>query len=220
LSSSSRILVGAGNVRPASFPSFEAPSLAESRPSAASITRERAALAAEAEMLRARARAEASELGRREGRAAAYAEWSGRMGAAVESLEAAARGLLARRVELAAEVQRQLPRLLGVLIRKVLGAELSVSDTAVRTIIRHVTERLAGYDRPVTIRVNPDMLEPFQEWRRGAGADSAVPAGVRVDVDATLQPGDWLLETGDGFIDGRVESQLEEAWGCLAELPE
>jgi flagellar biosynthesis/type III secretory pathway protein FliH len=218
LSRNGRILVDAAAVRPASFPSFEAESFAPRAPVGA-LEHDRAAVAAETERLRGRIRAEATELGRREGRAAAQTEWSGRMAAAVESLEAAARGLLARRVELAAEVERQLPRLLAVLVRKVLGAELAVSDTAVRTIVRHVTERLAGYDRPVTIRLHPAMLEPFQEWRRTAGAE-AVPSGVRVEVDASLGPGDWLLETGDGFIDGRVESQLEEAWSRLAELPE
>jgi flagellar biosynthesis/type III secretory pathway protein FliH len=40
-----------------------------------------------------------------------------------------------------------------------------------------------------------------------------------VEPDDTLGAGEWLIETGDGFLDGRVESQLEEAWRFLEGLP-
>jgi flagellar biosynthesis/type III secretory pathway protein FliH len=42
---------------------------------------------------------------------------------------------------------------------------------------------------------------------------------VRVEPDPELGPGDWVLQTADGFLDGRVESQLEEAWRLITELP-
>ncbi|MEK7371571.1 MAG: hypothetical protein AAB265_08955, partial [candidate division NC10 bacterium] len=56
---------------------------------------------------REQARAEGMLQGQAEGRASAVASWESRLAALAESLAAAARGLLGRRIELAAEVERQ-----------------------------------------------------------------------------------------------------------------
>ena len=81
----------------------------------------------EIEAIEEGARAAGFEAGRREGRAHAHAEWADRLEAGGHTLEDAATRLLAARVELAAEVERQWPRLLFALARKVLSQELGVS---------------------------------------------------------------------------------------------
>jgi flagellar biosynthesis/type III secretory pathway protein FliH len=208
-------------VRPLVFPSFSRDRAAPPRaavPGRASA--DAAALAArEIEAIRERARAEAFEAGLREGRAAALREWSGRLDRAVRSVEDAARSLLAARVELAAQVDRELPKLLLTLAGKVLHQELSVSQTAAQTVIRGLTERLAGWDRPVVVRLAPDMAETFEAWRGSDDGARAAGPGVRIEADGQLGPGEWVLDTGDGFLDGRVASQLEEAWRLVTELP-
>lgn len=173
----------------------------------------------EAETLRARARAEGLTAGIREGRAAAHAEWAGHLESVVRSLEEAARALLASRVELAAQVERQLPKLLLELARKVIHQELTISETAAQTVIRGLAERLAGCARAVVVRLNPQMVDAFEGWRRSEDAERLAGPGVAVKPDPTLGPGEWVLQTDDGFLDGRVESQLEEAWRLLDELP-
>jgi flagellar assembly protein FliH len=168
--------------------------------------------------LRELGHAEGFAAGVAEGRAAAFAEWSERLGAVAAALDGAARELLSRRVELAAEVDRQLPRAVFSLCRRILHAELSTTDTATRTIIRSLSGRLAGVDGAIAIRVSPQMLEAFEAWRRSAAGAHSAAAAFRTAPDPGLGPGEWLLETRDGFLDGRIESQLEEAWKLVAEL--
>jgi flagellar assembly protein FliH len=149
-----------------------------------------------------------------EGRRAALAEWNARLGAAAAALEGAARALAARRLELAAEVERRLPALVLRLAEKVLAQELRSTERAVHAAVLAVAARLAGLEEPVTVRLHPDALEAFEAWRRQAGAD---PAGVRVEADPALGLADWTIETRDGFLDGRVSAQLEAAWALLEE---
>ena len=66
---------------------------------------------------------------------------------------------------------------------------------------------------------SPTMVDAVEEWRRSGGGPAAAGSGVRIEPDDTLGAGDLLLETDDGFLDGRVESQLEEAWRFLEGLP-
>lgn len=177
----------------------------------------RARQEAELEALRAQVRAEAWAAGAREGREAAFAEWTARLGAAVTSLESAARALRGARLELAAEVERHLPSLLGVLARKILGRELSVGDTAARTVVRAIAERLAGGAHAAAVRVAPAVLETLEAWRREGVPEAAELAGVRLEADPSLHVGDFVVDLGDGFLDGRVESQLEAVWDVITE---
>ena len=167
---------------------------------------------------REQARAEGMLQGQAEGRAAAQTEWESRLAALAESLAAAARGLLGRRIELAAEVERQLPKLALLLTRKVLHQELAHSDVAAQTVIRGVAERLAGLGRPVVVRLAPPLAEAFDAWRRSQSGAQTPEQHIRVDADPTLGPGDWLLDEGDSLVDGRIESQLDEAWRLLSEV--
>jgi flagellar biosynthesis/type III secretory pathway protein FliH len=198
------------------FPSFDADDVA----TAPALWGERGGArlgVADAEMLRAQARAQGCEEGRAAGRAAAYAEWNARLGALASGLEQMGRALAARRLELAAEVDRRLPALALLLGEKIVRQELGSSTTAAQTVIRGVSERLAGGGRAVAVRIAPQLCEAFETWRASAGAEAA-PATLRVEADATLGAGEWLLETDDGFLDGRIESQIESAWRTVSEL--
>jgi flagellar biosynthesis/type III secretory pathway protein FliH len=173
----------------------------------------------EGESLREQARAQGLDMGLREGRAAAQAEWAARLERVTRALEEATLALLASRVELAAQVERQLPKLVMALGRKVIHQELSVSQTAAQTVVRGIAERLGGCEGAVVVKLNPQMVDAFEEWRRSDQSERPAGPRVRVESDGALGAGEWLLETGDGFLDGRVESQLEEAWRFLEGLP-
>jgi flagellar assembly protein FliH len=218
------LLLDSGEARPARFPRFEAepdePGRAAGRGAARAGGRPEAppgdALSPDA--LRQAARVEGYQAGRAEGRADAQAEWSARLAALAQSLDAAARALLARRIDLAAEVDRQLPRLAFTLARKVLHRELGQPDTAARTAVRAVSERLAGCDRPMALRLHPDAAAALEAARQSGRDDETLALALRIDPDPALGPGDWLMETHDGFLDGRVEAQLETAWRLCVEL--
>jgi len=170
------------------------------------------------ESLRASARAEGLAIGLREGRERAHAEWAARLEQATRALDGAGRALLGARVDLAASVERQLPRLLLVLARKVIHQELTVSQTAAQTVIRGIAERLGGSQHAVVVKLHPATVEAFEAWKSASHGESSAASLLRIEADPTLAPGEWLLETGDGFLDGRVESQLEEAWRLLEGL--
>lgn len=210
----------AAAVRPLLFPSLavEHPRLA---PETIAVPAGAPALRPEEiEALRERARAAGFEAGIRDGQALACAEWGDRLGEAARALDEAARALLASRVRLAAEVERQLPKLVLALTRKILHLELSHAETATQTVIRGVCVRLAGCDTAVVVRLAPAMVEAFEAWRRTDDGARQVGPGIRVEADPDLRPGDFLVQTEDGFLDGRVQSQLDEAWRLITELPQ
>lgn len=200
--------LGGLQVRRALFPSF----WPEPTPA------ERAeATAAESESPGDKIRREAFETGAREGRAAAYAEWTERLRGAAEALEQAGRLLVARRTELVEELDRGLPRLAFALARRVIEREVVGDDPAVAAVCRALGERLPGKDEPIAVRLHPRAAETFEAWRR----QDLIPAArvVAVAADPGLSPGDWLLETRDGVLDGRIDSQLDEAWRLVVEAP-
>ena len=203
------------------FPSFASRPRGEAAatPESARSRQPAAPTPAEIEAIVEGARDAGFEAGRREGRAHAHAEWADRIEAGGHTLEEAATRLLAARVEMAAEVERQWPRLLFTLARKVLSQELGVSQTAAQTVIRGICERLAACERPVTVRLAPDAVPGVESWLHAADGAAAAGSGVRIEPDPELGPGDFILETNDGFLDGRVESQLDEAWRLVTELP-
>lgn len=210
-------------VRPALLPSFDAEETTATtvwnRGADRGAARS-APLEVDIETLRAQARAQGFEAGRTDGLAAgrtAAAEWNARLQAVVTALEPAVRALSVRGLELAAEVDRQLPALALLLGERIVRQELRSSATAAQTVIRGVSERLAGCGRVVAVRLAPQAVEAFEAWRGSAGA-GALPPGLRVEPDPALGPGEWLLETDDGFLDGRVTSQLESAWRTVSEL--
>lgn len=197
-----------GLVRAARFTAFaSAPAPAYASPS-------RPAVLEALDLARERARREGLAAGREEGRAAAVLEWGPRLATAAAALGAAIAALKAERERLAAELSQAVPAAVIGLARQVLGRELAVADGAVRaaaaTVARQLTER-----GTVVVRLAPDVAAALRAWREtGAGAELA---GATVHADATLAPGDWLLETDGGYLDGRLTTQLEEALALITE---
>ncbi len=147
---------------------------------------------AQAEAERARVLAEAAEEGRRQG-------WA-RAGAII----AAAEGERDRRL---VETEREVVSLALAVARKVLGRELAEpSRTAVVELAAHGI-REARHRRQVTLRVSPSDVAAARsaEGRLGALLERGA---LSVREDASLSPGDVVVETESGCIDARVETQL------------
>jgi flagellar biosynthesis/type III secretory pathway protein FliH len=192
--------------RRAVFPSFRSPAAAAEEAARDSAVHERA-------------RAAAVATAARETRAAVLAEWTPRLAAATEALAGAAARLTEHRAALAAEVDRRLPEVVLLLARKVIHRELSLHEECATLVARAVVERIAGTAGSVAVRMAPRLADALEAWRHAAGADAPALAGIRVERDASLADGDWVLETRDGFVDGRLEIQLDEAWRTIAESP-
>jgi flagellar biosynthesis/type III secretory pathway protein FliH len=193
--------VSATAARRALFPAFGATG-AEARtpPSAAALYE--------------RARREGLEAGQRQGRSDAVAAAAPRLTAAVTALEAAAHALEARRAELAAELAAALPRIVLGLVERVLRREIA-AEAPGAVAARAVAARLAGLGAPVGVRVSPAAAEALAELMRADRAPAA--ARVTIERDPVLGDADWVLDTGEGLLDGRLDTVLEELTRRLTE---
>jgi flagellar assembly protein FliH len=92
--------------------------------------------------------------------------------------------------------------------RRILEAELSSSPEPFFALVRSALKR-AGESRKVTVRVHPQdarVLAPALA-RDGLGVASAT---VEVVQDPSLSPGDCVVDTDFGKVDGRLQTRLEE----------
>lgn len=93
--------------------------------------------------------------------------------------------------------------------RRILEAELRQGPDALFALVRTAVAK-AGASRRVVVRLHPaDAAVVQQELGRGeAGALSA--ARVEVEADGSLQPGDCMVDTDYGQVDGRLATRLAE----------
>jgi flagellar biosynthesis/type III secretory pathway protein FliH len=193
----------------ARFPSFTV-ALAPSEPAALPPSP-----ADELRAAREAARVEGLTRGRDEGRAAALAEWTPRLTVLAAAFERAAAAAREQGERLAADLERAVPRMALLLAEKVIERELTRGEEGVRAVTEQVGRRLAAASA-VAVRVAPDLAHALNAWR-AAGSAPAGLGDVAIHADASLRPGDWVVETEDGFFDGRLSTQLEEAWRVLTE---
>lgn len=93
--------------------------------------------------------------------------------------------------------------------RRILEMEISASPAALFSLIRAALKRV-GDSRKVTVRLSPpDHARVEAAGGTGAGAFLSV-AQIQLVVDATLEPGDCLVETDFGTVDGRLSTRLTE----------
>ena len=104
------------------------------------------------------------------------------------------------RAALADALDLSLQRLLPEIAREVLGRELALQAADVAAIAAAALDRFSN-ERIVTLRVHP------------ADARRASALGVAIVADASLCPGDALLELNAGTIDMRLETRFH---GILA----
>lgn len=92
--------------------------------------------------------------------------------------------------------------------RRILETELSTSPEALFSLVRAALKH-TGDSRKVTVRVHPQdmkVLAPAMA-KDGLGVASAT---VEVVPDASLSPGDCVVDTDFGKVDGRLKTRLEE----------
>jgi flagellar assembly protein FliH len=132
---------------------------------------------------------------------AARAEALARLGHAVEVLRLQSARLAEQARSDALEIGFEVAR-------RILDAELHADATVMIGLVRSAVER-AGASRSISVRVHPGDL---------AGVTSAAEVGelgagvakIEVVPDPTLAPGDVLVDTDFGRVDGRLRTRLDE----------
>ncbi len=92
--------------------------------------------------------------------------------------------------------------------RRILEAELSSSPEPFFALVRSALKR-AGESRKISVRVHPADAKVLAPALASDGLGVA-SASIEVVQDATLSPGDCVVDTDFGKVDGRLQTRLEE----------
>jgi flagellar assembly protein FliH len=161
---------------------------------------------AEAEQIRARARAGGEAEGRSAGLAAAGAD----VEAALAALTQALQGVDQAREQLIAELHRDAAELALSLAEQILAGVLSVEPERVvdvaRNALRHLSDR-----RHVTLVVNPDDLEVMGAAVASVQAQLGGIEHLAVQADRRIGRGGAIARTEEGEIDASLTAQLSRA---------
>ena len=195
--------------RVAAVPAAPAKTLAQIEAEAEALV---AAAQARAQAIEAAAHREGFTHGQREGleaTRAAAAPLVGLLAEAVRAAQAARAGALA-----GAEVE--LLALALALAERILHREVAATPGEVEALARGLLDRARDKRRAV-LRVHPEDYARLLEARRALLEGLPKDADLRFEADPGVGRGGCLLETPSGILDGRLESQLEEALRALKE---
>lgn len=93
--------------------------------------------------------------------------------------------------------------------RKILETEVRTSPEPLFALVKTALRR-AGGSRRIALRLSPEDAARVQTDEGRAHLEEVSAARVEVFPDPALQPGDCLVETDYGQIDGRLETRLGE----------
>ncbi|MBI5067657.1 MAG: flagellar assembly protein FliH [Deltaproteobacteria bacterium] len=93
--------------------------------------------------------------------------------------------------------------------RRVLESELRTSPEPLFALVKSALRR-TGDSRRVSIRLSPADAAELQSPAGQAAVEGIGAARIEIQADATLQPGDCVVDTDFGQIDGRLETRLGE----------
>jgi len=98
--------------------------------------------------------------------------------------------------------------------RRILEQELRTGPDALFALVRSAVRR-AGDVRRVIIRVAPQDVAALEGDSGKAAMQTITVARVEIIGDATLTPGDVIVESAEARIDGRISSRLGELRSAL-----
>jgi flagellar assembly protein FliH len=147
----------------------------------------------------------AREGGFREGETAGRDRAASELQPVLTRLSASIAGLAALRSRIRADAEKELVELAMAVARRILRRELTVDPDAVGGLVRSALDKVQSRD-VVRVRMHPDYIGPLTKCLAGYPA----AAGVEIAPDGGLQPGDVIIETRRGDLDGSVETQLAE----------
>jgi flagellar assembly protein FliH len=109
--------------------------------------------------------------------------------------------LAAAQKQMTEAMEEQTVRLALEVARKIVQRELTMDLDLVGALAAVALKRVSGH-QSITLRISRTDFE------RVHAAIAGMNPAVTVKVDATLERGDFLIETGQTHLDGRVSSQI------------
>jgi flagellar assembly protein FliH len=147
----------------------------------------------------------AHDSGYREGESAGREHAAAELQPVLQRLAAAISGVASLRSRIRRDGEQELVQLSIAIARRILRRELTVDPDAVGGLVRAALEKVQLRD-VCRVRVHPGYLSAVQHCLEHSGTST----GVDVVSDASLQPGDVVIETKRGDLDGCIGTQLAE----------
>ncbi|HWP30809.1 MAG TPA: FliH/SctL family protein [Fimbriimonadales bacterium] len=101
-----------------------------------------------------------------------------------------------------------LARYASDIAKKILAEELTLRPEAIVSLAREAIKRVRNTTN-VRIRVNPFDLNTLNERKEELFRIAAGVRGIEIAGDETLERGSVIIETENGILDARIETQLE-----------
>lgn len=147
---------------------------------------------------------------------AAQAAYAGRQadrqavtGDASEALAAAIQGLRLASARLAEQARSDALEIAFVIARRILEAELKASPEPLFALVRSAVRRL-GEARQIRVRLCPADAAVIEEALAKEELPDLAVVQTQVVADASLSPGDCVVESALGSVDGRLDGRLGE----------
>jgi len=161
-----------------------------------------------AERLAAEARQTAYEEGRREGYAAGRREAETEAAAMRSQAEELLRMARAEREEQLQAVRAEIARLAVSVAEKILRRRLNDDPELVVAMVGEAIRR-AHNGETLRVRANPRDVPLIEAHEGELAASVAGLKNLELIEDLGIAPGGCVVETGHGYIDARIDSQLE-----------
>lgn len=156
------------------------------------------------------ARSDAFEAGREAARAAmlpVQARLEGELDRIAKNMQAALGALAEERLELVHGAADSVIRFAFEIAARIVRVELVSRPEAIVPLVREALERAASAER-IVVRLSPRDHAFLREHETKLPEAAGLP-GLRLRADSSLSPGGLVVETEEGNLDARLETQLE-----------
>ena len=168
---------------------------------------------------REQAHAQGLAEGRAQGTAEATQAWQQRLDDYVagtgretaERLDALVRALDSSLGALQQRMAKELLQLACDIARQVVRRELASDPQALLPVVREALDMMSAESKPATVRLNPQDWERLQEPLKAAHPQPK----IEWLADASVKPGDCLVESAGAQVDGSLERRWQRAVAAL-----
>ncbi len=93
--------------------------------------------------------------------------------------------------------------------QKILKKEIESDDSAMLNMIKDILSDINRHESRITLKVRPDDVNGIKKHFDEFFPEGMFDAKISVLADKTIQEGGVIVETSNGIVDARLETQLE-----------
>jgi flagellar assembly protein FliH len=109
-------------------------------------------------------------------------------------------------------------QLAGAIAERIVHRELSQRPELNVQLVRQALQLATGQPG-IKVHLHPQDAQAFGTGSSPVGANSTLPGKLEVVPDPSIAPGGCLIETDQGWIDARIDVQIQQILGELVDTP-